>query len=136
MGLDASRLPKDFTDKMVVQRGKLPPAAGTVTMPTEIVNPMDKLNATEKRCYDYLVASGLYTQVRPHVIRLWLGHRCTYTPDFFCDGRLSPVIVECKGDFKWEDSWIKFKTAVTLFPSFTFLFMEWNGKNWKVTKYS
>lgn len=70
-------------------------------------------------------------QIGVQRILLTLAHRCTYTPDFDSmdiNGRL--VLWECKGGFKWEDSWVKLKTAATMFPAIRFMFAQKKDGQW------
>jgi hypothetical protein len=54
-----------------------------------------------------------------------------YTPDFEVirmDDRIE--LHETKGNYTWEDSWLKFKTAVDKFPEFKFTFARWVKGEW------
>lgn len=93
----------------------------------------ESLNQTERELLSRL--RGSYKGVGVQRIRLTLAHRCTYTPDFDSidtGGRL--VLWECKGGFKWEDSWVKLKTAATMFPAIRFMFAQKKDGQWTFTE--
>lgn len=110
-----------------------PPVMPSPTSKPEPQSAEDSLNKTERELLGMLRVTRGYIGVQR--IRLTLAHRCTYTPDFDSvgvDGRL--VLWECKGGFKWEDSWVKLKTAATMFPAILFMFAQKKDGQWTFTE--
>jgi len=90
---------------------------------------------------EILYAKFLETALAAGTVQYWeaepwlvvLAERTTYRPDFFvvlADG--TPVLVEIKGHFAWDDAKVKFKVARKMFPEYRWLCLEWKGGVWRV----
>ena len=99
------------------------------------------MNETERRYRDaYLVpriltgeiAECLYEGVT--LVLAWgprREDRCTYTPDWWvktADGGYEAH--EVKGKQVWDDSRVKFKVAIGLFPGIKFVWGQWRNGKW------
>jgi hypothetical protein len=83
--------------------------------------PASRMNKTEAAFAAFLTAHGLTWQYE--ALKLNLGHRCWYTPDFvvFTDGPL--LFVEVKGFWR-DDARAKIKTAARRYPAFRFIAVQ------------
>lgn len=77
---------------------------------------------------------GKITSFEREAIKLQVGtDRCYYTPDFLVrvPGK-KPLLIECKGDHKWEDGIIKWKSAKLIYGDiFDFEMWEIIGANFR-----
>ena len=79
-----------------------------------------RMNKLEQSVYAHLASRPDVVHVGYEEIRLTLGHRSQYTPDFFVvdtSGRI--WIVEAKGFWR-DDARVKIKVAARKFPWFDF----------------
>ena len=73
-------------------------------------------------------------------VKLLIGKRCTYIPDFLIEFDDHWEVHEIKGGHIWEDSKIKFKAAATMYMEFRingkpitgFEMWQWKGNQWKL----
>lgn len=94
-------------------------AAAAPTPPRHVTGQMNKTEAAFARKLDGMKAAGEVVRYRFETIKLRLGVKCYYTPDFlvwFADGR--QVFMEVKGGHVYEDSIIKWKWASDTFPEY------------------
>lgn len=141
MGIDPSTLSPAF--KACIVPGLIPKIEGApiYVAPAPVLTktvrtPLDKLNKTERRLYDLLMASNRFTEVIPHGITFHLGYDMHYTPDFVCLGELKVLVVESKGAFIFARALNKFKACAIRYRCFNFELHEWKEKSWHVTKFS
>jgi hypothetical protein len=93
------------------------------TQPRHVAGQMNK---TERRFYDEFIRPRISNKslknAKFEAIKLQLGDRCTYTPDFVCvtaSGRW--IAYEVKGSFTRDDAQVKLKTAAQTFPDIKFI---------------
>ena len=95
------------------------------------------MNKTEARYATLLGDLDGVVQVRFEAIRLRLGHRLHYTPDFWvlrADG--TQELHEVKGGFVREDAVVKFKAAAAMWGrAYRFYLAQWKGGEWRITEY-
>lgn len=108
--------------------GKIPTAKGRPA------HEWGKKNKTEQRFEDEILTPGFPEKYRAwffEAFTLQLGHRLTYTPDYFA---ISPsgdiTIYEVKGGYSHEDAIVKYKAAREKFCFFTWVFAEYKENKW------
>ncbi len=100
---------------------------------------MNKTEAWYSEYLDHLLGNDQIVGWRYEGITLRIGDNCTYTPDFYVqllNGEIE--FHEIKGGYFRDDARVKFKTSQTIFPEFTFKWIEIKkvGKEYQVTKES
>jgi hypothetical protein len=133
-----------LVDKLI-REGRLPadaltrkgPSTATTPHPApEAPAPRPRMNKTETRMAQLLEARRLAGEIsawRFEPFSLKLAERTHYRPDFLVAhlGGRRPEIVEVKGGYIREDSWVKLKlAAVILGDFFDFTLAVYKGGNW------
>lgn len=103
-------------------------------------DPRQRMNYTEQRYEDEflwpLYREGMVTSWIFESVKLRLGDKCFYTPDFFVVRHDCFELVEIKGGFAREDAIAKFKSAVTMFPWFRWTWAQYAKREWSVKVYT
>jgi hypothetical protein len=97
---------------------------------------MNKTEAEFGRILEARIAKGeLRGPLMFEKIKLRLGKKCWYTPDWSCftlfEGVWLPIFFEVKGGHIWDDSKVKFKTAVEQHPWAFFDMWQKKAGQWK-----
>lgn len=115
--------------------------------PADARPPGDGMNGLERRFRDEILEPAVLSRriIRwaREPVKLRLGGRCWYTPDFLVVLGMIPAavphvreaFVETKGNFPREDSIVKIKVAASLYPEFGW-YIAYRGRGraaaWKV----
>lgn len=136
------RLPRDVLSRQ--RPGMLVASSATTSSPparplaTEVVVTGPKMNKTETRYHQRLVAAGH----RPRFAAITLcltdrsGRRIRYTPDFslLVDGVIE--LHEVKGAHVYEDGKLKFEFAVEQWGhAYAFVWSQWRRGEWTCRRY-
>jgi hypothetical protein len=89
--------------------------------------PAPRMNKTEAAFAAYLTARGLTWQYE--ALKLNLGHRCWYTPDFVVFSADPLLFVEVKGFWR-DDARAKIKSAARRYPAFRFVAVQHKRGAW------
>ena len=86
---------------------------------------------------DGLLHDGQLTSWTYEAVKLRLGHRCWYTPDFLVVWKVAPwppVLVEVKGGFVRDDARVKLMAAAHQYRLFRFQEARWHQGVWTMTE--
>lgn len=103
------------------------------------VHARDRMNYTEKRYEDEFLWpkywEGEILSWEFESLKFRLGEKCFYTPDFLVIEPDCLILTEIKGGFIREDAIAKFKSAVSMFPYFRWIFAQYKRKKWEIIVY-
>lgn len=102
--------------------------------PSHVKGEMNKLEALYAQRLDALKHDG--------AVKFWQFERLTFplapdttlTPDFVVFTPTDVEIHEIKGGHVWEDSWVKFKIAATMYPQFRWFWCTRESDGWNVVE--
>ena len=82
---------------------------------------------------DHRLREGIVQRWVHQPLKLDLGEKCFYTPDFLVIETAHPSVlrlVETKGAYVREDAMVKLKVAAKQHPYFVFVYAQWKDEVW------
>jgi len=123
------------TAETLTALGYTPPTRPPEVLPVPATR--NKMTRTEARYLDEVLlarkAAGEITNIKFHPVIFYMDNGHRYTPDFSYLAGGRACFVEVKGSYRlqsYRSARLAFDQARLEWPCFSWLWVEWNGKEW------